>query len=152
MRAHQLLPVCLMCLLSAAPLAVSPAPLQLMAATELKANGNGHFVTSISVNGSTLTALIDTGASAVAMSYEDAETSGIDIRDLDFNVPVNTANGQVKAARVTIDKVEVDGVRVENVDGLVLPRGALQGTLLGMSFLGRLRSFKVEDGVLYLRD
>jgi aspartyl protease family protein len=41
---------------------------------------------------------------------------------------------------------------VDDVDGLVLPEGALRGTLLGMSFLSRLKTFKVEDGVLYLRD
>ncbi|MBC8036585.1 MAG: TIGR02281 family clan AA aspartic protease, partial [Rhizobiales bacterium] len=39
-----------------------------------------------------------------------------------------------------------------NIDGMVLPEGALKGTLLGMSFLCRLRSFRVEDGILYLKD
>ena len=130
----------------------SGSPILLMSATEIKANGKGHFITEISINGSRLTALIDTGASAVALSYEDAETAGIDSRNLEFNVPVTTANGQVNAARVALDKVEIDGVRVDNVDGLVLPPGALTGTLLGMSYLSRLRGFRIEDGVLYLKD
>lgn len=128
------------------------APLLAMSAAEIKANTGGHFITDISVNGSTLKALIDTGASAVAMSYEDAELADINPRNLDFNVPVQTANGTVQAARVSIDRVEVDGVRVENVEGLVLPKGALTGTLLGMSYLSRLSSFRIEDGVLYLKD
>lgn len=145
-----LLPICIAMMITPAG-APAQRPL-LMSATELKANGNGHFVTTASINGSTVTALIDTGATAVALSYEDAESAGINPRNLDFNVPVSTANGLAQAARVSLDKVEVDGVAVENVDGLVLPHGALQGTLLGMSFLSRLRSFKVEDGVLYLKD
>jgi aspartyl protease family protein len=150
-----LLPLCLACALlvpAARAHASDRTPILVMTATEVKANANGHFITRISVNGSTLTALIDTGATAVALSYEDAEAAGIDSRNLDFNVPVSTANGVVQAARVSIDKVEVDGVTVDNVEGLVLPAGALKGTLLGMSYLGRLRSFKVEDGILYLRD
>ncbi|MFM7785866.1 MAG: EamA family transporter, partial [Gammaproteobacteria bacterium] len=57
----------------------------------------------------------------------------------------------VNAARVTIRRVVVDGVRVDDVQGMVLPQGVLNGTILGMSFLSRLQSFKVQDGVLYLR-
>jgi aspartyl protease family protein len=53
---------------------------------------------------------------------------------------------------VVIDRIELGGVKVDDVDGMVLPEGALRGTLLGMSFLGRLESFRVEDGILYLRD
>ncbi len=49
-------------------------------------------------------------------------------------------------------RVDVDGVRVWDVEGLVLPQGVMQGTLLGMSYLGRLHSFKVEDGILTLQD
>jgi aspartyl protease family protein len=67
-------------------------------------------------------------------------------------VPVSTANGVAQAARVKIDRIAIEGVEVEDVDALVLPEGALRGTLLGMSFLGRLSSFRVEDGVLLLKD
>ncbi len=126
--------------------------LRLLSATELKANGSGHFITKASINGTSITVLVDTGATAVALSFEDAEDAGLRPRNLNFNVPVATANGMAKAARVTIDNIEVDGVEVDDVDGMVLPEGTLRGTLLGMSFLGRLQSFRVEDGVLYLRD
>jgi len=63
-----------------------------------------------------------------------------------------TANGQINAARVTLRRVDIDGVRVRDVAGMVLPEGSLDGTLLGMSFLSHLRSFRVEDGVLRLED
>lgn len=125
---------------------------QLLAATELKANPNGHYVTEAEINGATILVMVDTGATGVALSYEDAEKAGLRPRGLDFDVPVNTANGVAKAARVILRRVEVDNVRVRDVEGLVLPEGALQGSLLGMSFLGRLSSFKIENGVLYLRN
>lgn len=131
-------------LLLASPAAASVA--------ELKANGQGHFVTRAEINGRAVLVMIDTGATAVALSYEDARDAGLRPGSLDFNVPVGTANGITQAARIMLDRVEVDGVRVRDVEGLVLPEGAMQGSLLGMSYLIRLRSFKVEDGVLTLKD
>jgi aspartyl protease family protein len=126
--------------------------LRLMAITELKADQSGHFVTDADINGRSVRVLVDTGATVVALSYEDASDIGLRPGNLEFNVPVSTANGVAQAARVKLDQVAIDGIEVEDVEGLVLPRGALRGTLLGMSFLGRLGSFRVEDGVLYLRD
>lgn len=125
---------------------------QLLSATELKADRNGHYVTEADINGTSILVMVDTGATGVALSYEDAEKAGLRPHGLDFDIPINTANGVVKAARVTLRRVEVDNVRVRDVDGLVLPEGAMRGSLLGMSFLGRLSSFKIENGVLYLRD
>jgi aspartyl protease family protein len=119
--------------------------LQLMAMTELKAVNNGHFVTSADINNRTVQVLVDTGASVVALSFEDAEKVGL-------NVGVSTANGLAKAARVMLREVEIDNVRVSDVQGLVMPKGAMRGTLLGMSFLSRLQSFSVEDGRLILKN
>jgi aspartyl protease family protein len=126
--------------------------LQLKAATALKAGQNGHFFVTAEINGRDVKVLVDTGASAVALSYEDAQYIGLHPGNLDFNIPVSTANGVTKAASVTLDKIEVDGVRVSDVQGMVLPEGVMRGSLLGMSFLGKLQSFKVEDGVLYLKN
>jgi aspartyl protease family protein len=126
--------------------------LQLNAATALKAGQNGHFVVEAEINGRNVKVLVDTGASAVALSYEDAKDIGLHPGNLDYNIPVSTANGVVQAAGVSLDKVEIDGVRVSDVQGLVLPEGAMRGSLLGMSFLSKLQSFKVEDGVLYLKN
>jgi aspartyl protease family protein len=135
------------------PIAQPPAdPLDLFSMTELQSGSNGHFVTKANINNSSIAVLVDTGASAVALSYEDAEAVGLRPSSLTFDVPVNTANGVGKAARVTLRKVEIDNVRVSDVDGLVLQKGALDGTLLGMSFLSRLRSFSVENGKLVLKN
>ena len=126
--------------------------LQLNAATELKVGQNGHFFVKAEINGRNVKVLIDTGASAVALSYEDASDIGLHPGNLDFNIPVSTANGITKAAGVILDKVEIDGVRVSDVQGMVMPEGVMRGSLLGMSFLSKLQSFKVEDGVLYLKN
>ncbi|MGB8313129.1 MAG: TIGR02281 family clan AA aspartic protease [Aestuariivirga sp.] len=126
--------------------------LQLKAATALKAGQNGHFFVTAEINGRDVKVLVDTGASAVALSYEDAQDIGLHPGNLDFNIPVSTANGVTKAASVTLNKIEVDGVRVSDVQGMVLPEGVMRGSLLGMSFLSKLQSFKVEDGVLYLKN
>lgn len=129
----------------------SDTPLMLKAVTELKAAGGGHFITTASINNRSVKVLVDTGASVVALSYEDADNVGLRPSGLDFDVPVSTANGMTKAARITLDEVEIDGVRVNDVPGMVMPEGAMRGSLLGMSFLSRLSSYKVEDGVLILK-
>jgi len=128
------------------------AVLQVASATQLTANANGHFIARAEINGRDIVVMVDTGATAVALSYEDAEEAGLRPGSLEFDIPIATANGVSKAARVRLDRVEIDGVRVYDVEGVVLPEGALRGSLLGMSYLSRLRSFKVEDGVLYLED
>ena len=118
----------------------------------LPISSNGHFITSADINGSNIKVMVDTGASTVALSHEDAEKAGFRPYDLEFNVPVSTANGIVEAAAVTIRRIDVGGVTVEDVKGMVLPKGAMSGTLLGMSFLSRLDGFEVKDGVLLLRN
>ncbi len=145
--------VCLFAMLGPVPAVAGAGPaVILMAATELKKDDSGHFRATATINGSDVKVLVDTGATVVALSYEDAEDIGLRPRNLDFNVPVSTANGIAQAASVVLERVEIDGVGVEGVAGLVLPEGALKGTLLGMSFLGRLSGFKVEDGVLHLKE
>ncbi|MFN0192783.1 MAG: TIGR02281 family clan AA aspartic protease [Aestuariivirga sp.] len=132
--------------------ALAEAPINLLAATELNAAPSGHFIVVAQINGRDIKVMVDTGATAVALSYEDAKAAGLRPGSLEFEVPVATANGMTKAARVKLRKVEVDGVKVSDVEGLVLPEGVMRGSLLGMSFLGRLDSFKVEDGILYLKN
>jgi aspartyl protease family protein len=127
-------------------------PIEIMAMTELKAGNNGHYRVKAAINHSDIEVMVDTGASVVALSYEDAQTAGLRPNTLDYNIPVSTANGVVNAARVKLDRVEIDTIRVENVDAMVLPAGALNGTLLGMSFLSKLDSFKSESGVLTLKN
>lgn len=127
-------------------------PLRLMAMTELDAVSGGHFITMADINGRDIKVLVDTGATAVALSYEDAEAAGLKPNSLDFDVRVSTANGEGKAARVKLRHVMINNVKVRDVEGLVLQEGVMQGTLLGMSFLSRLKSFSVSDGKLILKN
>jgi aspartyl protease family protein len=65
---------------------------------------------------------------------------------------VSTANGRIKVARAVIQAIEIGGVRVRDVEAAVLDDRALEGTLLGMSFLRQLKSFSVEDNELILKE
>lgn len=130
----------------------SEDPIALYAVMELEAGNGGHYITQASINNRSVEVLVDTGASAVALSHEDASRIGLKPRNLTYDVRVSTANGEGRAARVMLREVEIGSVRVHNVEGLVLQEGALKGTLLGMSFLSRLRSFRVEDGKLILKN
>jgi aspartyl protease family protein len=128
------------------------APVNLYAITEINASSHGQFLASADINNRSIEVLVDTGASAVALSFEDAERIGLRPKSLKYDVQVHTANGIGMAARVKLREVEIDSVRVSDVDGLVLQPGALRGTLLGMSFLSRLRSFSIESGKLVLKN
>ncbi|MCB1089821.1 MAG: TIGR02281 family clan AA aspartic protease, partial [Verrucomicrobiae bacterium] len=68
----------------------------------------------------------------------------------DFKYSVNTANGTTKAAAVMIDSIEVGRIHVRGVQAAVLRDNALSGTLIGMSFLNKLKSFQVSSGRLTL--
>ena len=123
---------------------------QLSRMIEIKAGDHGHYETTASIEHIPVMVLVDTGASKVALSYDDAERVGLNPFRLRFDQPVATANGVVDAAAITLRRVEIDNVVVHDVDAMVLPDGAMRGTLLGMSFLSRLSGFRMSDGTLYL--
>ena len=131
---------------------VNPALPQQRARDEvvLRKASDGHFYVDVDVNGSTIRMLADTGASAVALSAEDAERAGIDVDQLDFTFVVSTANGQAAAAEVRLDEVRVGSIVRNDVRGMVT-RG-LSGSLLGMSFFGTLSKVALESDELVLRD
>jgi len=115
----------------------------------LARGSDGHFRTSAEINGRSIGVLVDTGATLVAMSYEDAATAGISVGSGDFRYVSNTANGQARFARVTLDQVRIGNVVVRNVPAAVSEPGRLGITLLGMSFLGQLR-MEMKNGRLIL--
>jgi aspartyl protease family protein len=117
---------------------------------EVKAGGDGHFIVRAAIDSTEVEALIDTGATSVAIPGEDARRIGLRPRASEFTVPVSTANGVVNAARASLRRVEIGSVRVRDVEALVMPEGVLGITLIGMTFLGRLKGFKVDGGVLVL--
>ena len=112
---------------------------------------DGHFVANVEVNGRPITMLVDTGASSIVLRPEDAAKAGIDIGKLTYKVPVLTANGRALAARVSLDEVAIGPLHRQKVEALVATKGALAQSLLGMSFLSRLRSYEFSGDVLALR-
>ena len=118
--------------------------------TRIKGDRRGHFVTDAKMNGRRIQVLVDTGATSVAINKSIARKLGIRLSQSDFKYTVNTANGTVKVANALIDRIQIGRVTVENVQAAVLPDRSLNDVLLGMSFLGQLRSFKVESGELVL--
>ncbi|RMF07096.1 MAG: TIGR02281 family clan AA aspartic protease [Alphaproteobacteria bacterium] len=95
--------------------------------------------------------IVDTGASTVVLRPEDAKALGIDTARLDYSIPVRTANGTSFAARVRLKRIAVGSVQVANVEALIARPGALHHSLLGMSFLSRLRSYEFSGDFLTLR-
>jgi aspartyl protease family protein len=114
-------------------------------------NAQGHFVSQFRMNGKPVEAMVDTGATIVAISKSTARRLGISVTPADFIYPVQTANGTTKVARAVIKTIEIGGIRVRDVEAAVIDDKSLSGTLLGMSFLNQLKSFKVEDGELILK-
>jgi aspartyl protease family protein len=116
----------------------------------LDADRNGHYFTTIEVNHRPLEALVDTGATVVALRYEDARSLGLVFPGDKFDVVVRTANGEGRARRVKLRSVSVGTISIRDVDALVADQGALSTNLLGMSFLNRLARFEVRRGQLVL--
>lgn len=116
----------------------------------LTADRRGHFETSLTVNGRPMKALVDTGASVIALTYEDGRSLGL-VRPGDrYEIKMQTANGTAGAKRVSLNNVRLGGISLSNVEAVVGQEGALSTNLLGMSFLKKLRSFEMQNGRLVL--
>jgi aspartyl protease family protein len=118
---------------------------------EVSADLRGHFVVHPSVDGRRVRMLIDTGASAVTLSHEDAFLVGVRLRGSDYTARVSTANGAIRAAPVRLSEVKIGDIVVRGVDALIMPPGALGTSLLGMTFLRRLGGFEIAQGHLVLK-
>ena len=121
------------------------------AGVALQAGRNGHFFVTVLLDGRTLPMMVDTGASACAFSEEDAARIGIRVGPSDFTRVWNTANGTVRVAPIRIALMQVGSITVRDVEAVVIPRGRLSTSLLGMSFLRRLRDFSVAGATMTLR-
>ena len=95
--------------------------------------------------------MVDTGASLVALSAEDAAKVGIRPNPGAYSRPISTANGNVMVAPVRIRELRVGDIAVRDVEAVVVPEGRLGTSLLGMSFLRRLKGFDMAGGRLTLK-
>jgi aspartyl protease family protein len=121
------------------------------AEARIAADRLGQYSANVEIDGARLRMLVDTGASVVVLSYEDAAAAGLYPAPSDFKFPVQTANGVARMARVRLREVRLGNLALRDVDAYVGERGALSASLLGMSFLSRLSRIEAGAGTLVLR-
>jgi aspartyl protease family protein len=115
----------------------------------VRSDRNGHFVSDIEIQGRSVKAMIDTGATNIALRYEDARDLGL-LRVERFDRKISTANGVGLAMMVRLNDVRIGNVVVFDVEAMVLRPGVLSMNLLGMSFLRRLSRFEVRSDEVVL--
>lgn len=122
-----------------------------LGAVAISAGPGGHFRADVEIEGRRVPMLVDTGATLIALTAEDARAIGVNTFPADYTANVSTANGVARAAPTMLREVRIEGVVAYDVQALVMPRGALRQSLLGMSFLRKLRGFEIADGRLLMR-
>lgn len=111
---------------------------------------DGHYRLTLDINGTPVEFIVDTGASQVVLSLRDAERIGIDLLDLDFTGIASTANGTVLTAPVVLDQVALEGITDTRIRAVV-NNGAMETSLLGMTYLGLYNRIEIANGELVLR-
>lgn len=111
---------------------------------------DGHYWAEARIGDSSLRLLVDTGASVVTLTQKDAERLNLGLKPSDYTRTIRTASGSSRAAPVRLSAVNVGGVRLENVEALVVDAD-LPFSLLGMSYLGRLSGFEAAPQGLTLK-
>ena len=120
------------------------------AGAEIVKSPDGHFWAEAVVDGERVRFLVDTGATAVALTVADAQRLGFNPAGLNYNYKVMTASGEARAAEIRLASISVGGARVDDVPAMVIEKG-LPSSLLGMSYLGRLSNFEATRTALILR-
>jgi aspartyl protease family protein len=119
-------------------------------AVRFRLAGDGHFHVEAEVNGARVDFMLDTGASDVVLTPEDARRLGWDPEALDYTRPYDTANGTVRGAPVRLDEVRIGPIRLRDVAASV-NQTPMESSLLGMSLLKRLSGVEFQGDQLTLR-
>lgn len=109
-------------------------------------NERGHVMVDAVINGAAVRLLLDTGASLVTLTPEDARAAGVTSAELVFNRRVRTANGVARMAPITLREIRIGQLELDDVPAAVMEN--LNVSLLGMSFLSRLQSYEMRNGKL----
>jgi aspartyl protease family protein len=118
-------------------------------ALTLKREWDGHFYADTQVNGTSIRMLVDTGATTIALSREDARRAGLGISIGMPNVVGRGASGDVKGEYVTLDRISLGGESATKVPAIVLDGG--EKSLLGQSFLSKFASVEIKGDTMVLR-
>jgi aspartyl protease family protein len=117
---------------------------------EVARAASGDFDVNAQINGASIAMVLDTGASSVVLTRDDAKAAGLPLEVLAYTANIDTANGRTRAAPVTLDRVAIGGLVEHSVVALVAQPGQLKTSLLGMTFLNRLQSWEVRGDRLVL--
>ncbi len=112
-------------------------------------NADGHYYLAAEVNGATIRFVVDTGATDLVLSQEDAARAGLDPETLIYSGRANTANGMVRTAFVKLDQVRLGNAEDRDVRAVV-NQGEMDGSLLGMGYLQRWGRIEITGGELIL--
>ena len=110
---------------------------------------DGHYYLTLELNGAPVQFVIDTGATDMVLTPQDAARAGIDVGGLSYTNRAMTANGMVQTARINLDRVTVAGITDRSVPAVV-NGSPMQESLLGMTYLHRFDRIAIEDGRMVL--
>jgi clan AA aspartic protease (TIGR02281 family) len=116
---------------------------------ELQRGPDGHFYADVRINGSSVHMLVDTGASIIALSRNDAQMAGIATSIGMNDVVGRGADGEVHGEVVRLDNVELGPLSAQGLDAIVLNSG--EQSLLGQSFLSQFSSVEIQGDRMILR-
>lgn len=119
------------------------------AAVEVPRAMDGHYYLTLEVNGAPVEFTVDTGATDLVLSRDDARAAGIDPDELTFLGSALTANGEVRTARVQLAELALEGTVDRDVPAVVTD-GDLRSSLLGMAYLGRFERIEISGDRLLL--
>jgi aspartyl protease family protein len=114
------------------------------------ASSSDFYIREVRVNEALVPMVLDTGASTIVLTQDDAKAAGLPLALLDYTVSIDTANGRTHAAPLKIKVIAIGDIEEHSVDALVAQAGTLRTSLLGMSFLNRLQSWEVRGTHLVL--
>ncbi|GLS87607.1 aspartyl protease [Cypionkella aquatica] len=117
---------------------------------EIPRHQDGHYYLRLKVDGHEMEFMADTGATGIVLSAEDAASVGIDLAGLEYLGQAETANGVVRTARVSLESVVLGPFEDQGVTAFV-NEAAMQGSLLGMDYLGRFSIQITGDRMILTR-
>lgn len=118
-------------------------------AVELQRESNGHFYADVEINGSPIHMLIDTGATGIALSREDARSAGVATSIGMNDVVGEGADGSVHGEFVKLDRVRLGGTEATGLEAIVLNNG--EQSLLGQEFLSKFDSVEIHGDTMVLK-
>lgn len=116
----------------------------------LKRRPNGHFYADVEINGQLIEFMVDTGATGIALTGEDARRLGFDWHDFDLQPVGRGVSGEVSGKMVELHHVRLGGKEAWDMQAAIIPEG-LDVSLLGQSFLSQIGSVKISNDEMVLR-